>query len=177
MTGRVARGWAILLVMLVTGMTTTAHAQSQAGLEYAVKANYLVRFAAFVDWPVSAFSTGTSPVVVCVVGRDPFGPTLEQAVTGQVAHSRRIVVRRPQSASEAMACHILYAAPDAGAAYLTDAPGRLVVTEASRGRAGAIAFVIRDGRVRFHIDQSAARRSGLTMSSRLLDLALTVRGR
>jgi hypothetical protein len=40
-----------------------------------------------------------------------------------------------------------------------------------------IHFVIASNRVRFHIDKSAAERARLQISSRLLNLALDVRGR
>lgn len=153
-------------------------AAPQASLEYSVKANYLVRFAAFVEWPRRAFADGRSPVVICVVGRDPFHGALDRAVRAQTAHGRSLAVRRPRTAAEAAAgCHILYVGKGGGG-LVPDGPGAiLLVTDAAvSAEPGMVHFVIRGERVRFHIDLQAASRSGLSISSRLLNLALSVRG-
>jgi hypothetical protein len=173
MPPRVRAGLLLVAAWLVLAPGVVA-AQSGPSLEYRVKANFLVRFAAFVTWPPSAFASGTAPMTICVAGPDPFGPALDQAAAGQSAQSRSIVVRRLRSATEAAGCHILYAAAGSGPEFRAPSAGRLLVTEA--GDAGMIVFHLRDGRVRFAVDLTSARRSGLTLSSRLLDLALTVRG-
>lgn len=151
---------------------------AQSRLEYSVKANYLVRFAAFVDWPPRAFSSPVSSVVICVVGRDPFAGALDTAVRGQTAHGRLLTVRRP-AATALAGCHIVYVG-EGGTAALTEAAGQagvLVVTDRATGsERGMIHFVLSEDRVRFHIDQQAAERNGLTISSRLLNLALSTRG-
>src|SRR6185295_16921977 len=51
--------------------------------EYAVKAAYLVKFPFFVEWPASAFASPTAPLVLCVIGDDPFGSLLDEAAGGQ----------------------------------------------------------------------------------------------
>lgn len=149
----------------------------QPSLEYSVKANYLVRFAAFVDWPSRAFATPQSPVVICVAGRDPFRGALDRAVRTQTAHGRALTVRRPGTREAAAGCHILYIGQ--GGADLVPEGQRsiLLVSDASvMADRGMIHFVISDDRVRFHIDLQAASRAGLSISSRLLNLALSVRG-
>lgn len=148
----------------------------QSSLEYSVKANYLVRFAAFVDWPSQSFAARNSPVVLCVVGRDPFNGALERAARAQTAHGRTLTVRRPGTAEAATSCHILYVGRGGGGLVPT---GRaiLVVTDAAVSYdRGMIHFVVSDDRVRFHIDLQAASRSRLSINSRLLNLALSVRG-
>ncbi len=176
MIGFAARaGLALILGGLLQTLAVPAFAQTSASLEYGVKANYLVRFAAFVEWPPSAFDSAASPLVLCVAGSDPFGRSLDEAARGQTAHNRRFVIRRPRTPAASAGCHILYVAPGAEPGYLAPTAGRLLVTEA--GTPGTIVFLIRERRVRFDIDHGAARRSGLAMSSRLLDLAITVRGR
>jgi hypothetical protein len=152
---------------------------AQSALEFSVKASYLVRFAAFVEWPARAFATAQSPVTLCVTGRDPFGATLTQAAAAQTAYGRPLVVRHPATAAAAAGCHILYVGRggDVVLSGLNSHPGMLVVTDAAVGpERGMIHFVVSDARVRFHIDQRAATASGLTISSRLLNLALTVQG-
>jgi len=143
-------------------------------LEYPVKANYLVRFAAFVEWPQAAFGSPQAPLRICVVGRDPFGRQLDQLAGAQVAHGRRMVVHRPDSQAALAGCHIAYAGAGVSAEWLDGMarqPGLLLVTDGG-ARRGCVHFVIVQNRVRFIIDQAAGARSGLTISSRLLSLGL-----
>ncbi|WP_122465670.1 YfiR family protein [Brevundimonas lutea] len=168
--------WVGLWVVLAAG---AAHAQS---LEYPVKANYLVRFAAFVDWPGSAFASPGSPIVICVAGRDPFGRRLDEAVAGQLISGRRVLARRVSSAEARSGCHIVYlggleaAARRELLAALASRPVLTVTDAADPAVRGLIDFAIARDRVRFHIDNDAARDAGLAVNSRLLSLALTVRG-
>nr|WP_246328978.1 YfiR family protein [Brevundimonas lenta] len=149
-----------------------SHAQS---LEYAVKANYLVRFAAFVEWPPTAFEANSAPLIICVSGRDPFGETLDQAAGGQSAHGRRIGVRRLPAGAAMTGCHILYVGAGSAAAANNRAAVLIVTDSAVTQQRGMIHFVVVSNRVRFHIDKAAATSSGLGMSSRLLNLAISVR--
>lgn len=183
-----ALGGRLVAVLLTAGWflvgqaATPVMAQTAAGasLEYSVKANYLVRFAAFVEWPARAFANAQAPVVICVAGRDPFGATLDRAARGQIAYGRPLAVRRAASRDGVAGCHILYIGYGAESLITAAAgqPGMMMVTDAATAPArGTIHFVLSEARVRFHIDQQAAARSGLVISSRLLNLALTVRAR
>lgn len=152
---------------------------AQTNLEFAVKANYLVRFAAFVDWPPGAFAQPNSPLVICVAGRNPFGTALVRAATGQTAHGRPLRVRVNVTEATSAACHILYLSGGADPALVAAPPrsGLLMVSDAAVSpKAGTIHFVVDAARVRFHIDAARAQRSRLSISSRLLALALTVTG-
>lgn len=169
-----ARRAILLILVLSLGAPTEAFSRAwfQTSLEYSVKANYLVRFAAFAQWPAAAFAAGDSPLAICVLGRDPFGAALDRAAADQSANGRAVVVRRPRDS--AAGCHIAYLGRGA---VLPAEPvrGLLVVTDdAVAARRGAIHFVVVRDRVRFHIDQRIARRAGIELNSRLLNLALSV---
>lgn len=174
----------MLIALLWSGLLPAAAiaavqpAPTQANLEYSVKANYLVRFAAFVEWPPRAFATPQSPVVICVVGHDPFRGTLDSAARAQTAYGRPLAVRRPGSREAAEGCHILYVGQGGGGMVPQGQRSILLVTDAAAPQAerGMIHFAISDNRVRFHIDLQQASRAGLSISSRLLNLALSVRG-
>jgi hypothetical protein len=56
-------------------------------------------------------------------------------------------------------------------------PLLVVTSQAAEGHKGIINFVIRDDRVRFEIDDAEAARRGLTISSKLLSLAVSVKPR
>lgn len=174
------RGLILALAALVWSLAPLAAAAPpplQPDLEYSVKANYLVRFAAFIEWPRSAFPDSQSPVVICIAGRDPFNGALERAARGQTAHGRALVVRRPRTAEATAGCHVLYVGRGGGSLAPTGHRAILLVTDAAvSSDRGMIHFVVSDDRVRFHIDLQAASRSRLSISSRLLNLALSVRG-
>jgi hypothetical protein len=174
---------ALLVLLMLTFTSTPSRAQGES-LEYAVKATYLYKFAPFVEWPPSAFPGGTSPLVVCVVGTDPFGPVLDRAVTGQHIGERPIVVERLAAYSPERACHVMYAMgseAQSAAAAVDMARGHpvLTITDAARGSdaRGVIHFIVQDNRVRFEIDDRAAAQNDLRVSSKLLSLALGVRPR
>lgn len=163
----------VLVALALLGEAGMARAQS---LEYQIKANYLVRFAAFVEWPPSAFASASAPLTVCVAGHDPFGRVLDAAAAAQTAHGRRIAVRRLQGHAGARGCHIVYLGR--GSARPEPETATLVVSDSAvTSHKAMIHFVIASNRVRFDIDRTAAERARLQLSSRLLNLAVEVRGR
>ena len=152
-------------------------ARADDSLEIAVKATYLYKFAPFVTWPSEAFDSPTSPLVICVVGRDPFGPVLDRAVAGQAVAGRRVAVRRLGMVRGRDGCHIVYVGTggQSAAQALQAVRGQpvLTVTDNSSAR-GVFDFVIVDNRVRFRIDERPAVAGGLQISSKLLSLAVGV---
>ena len=120
---------------------------------------------------------------LCIVGFDPFGAYLDHAIAGQRIGDRPIVARRLARAHPDAGCHITYVAGSRaesvadGLVTLRGSP-TLTITDQSMGSArGAIHFVIKDRRVRFHINEEAAEQNRLSISSKLLRLALSVRPR
>ncbi len=150
-------------------------------LEYAIKATYLYKLAAFVAWPPGALPADS--IVICVIGKDPFGAVLDQAVAGQSVQQRPIIVRRYATITANPGCQLMYVAgsqaqPVAGVlAAVRGAPVLTVTDGQSDGNpAGTINFVLEDGYVRFEIDPRMAEQSGLNISSKLLSLAVRLRG-
>jgi hypothetical protein len=153
-------------------------------LEYAVKAAYLSKFGIFVEWPNSVFDSPESPVILCIAGADPFDGTLDKVVQGQRIGNRKIVVRRMSTVSRDSGCEILYAGGsdqqsiDQALAAVSGANVLTVTDSVPDSHApGIVEFVVQNNRVRFNIDDEAARRNGITISSHLLSLALNVRPR
>lgn len=168
------------LIAIALAMPVPAIAQPS---ETAVKAAFLPRFARYVTWPQSAAPSGNEPFVLCVIGTDPFGPALDQAAQNQSIDGRRIVVRRLSSASGAGTCNVAFVEGGRGqpvGQILAGLAGKpvLTVTDARNdGKRGIIHFTIVGGRVRFFIDEAQAASRGLSISSRLLALAVGVRQR
>ncbi|MEI9965605.1 MAG: YfiR family protein [Caulobacteraceae bacterium] len=171
----------VLAALALAGAPAAARANP---LETAIKATFLYKFAAFVDWPDRAFPSPNSPVTICVVGKDPLGPTLDRAVNGQRLGARPITVRRVARLDAQSGCQILYAAsPKDSADALKAAHGApiLTVTDAMPdgvdSSGGIIQFVVRENHVRFYIDEAQAQGSGLSINAKLLSLAVSVKGR
>jgi len=162
-----------------SALTLSAPAMAEP-TDTAVKAAFLPRFARYVTWPATAMPKGGDPFVLCVIGGDPFGAALDTAARSQAVDGRRIVVRRMESTTAAETCQIAFVQggkvqSGQAIAALAHRPV-LTVTDASAGsQRGMIHFAVVDGRVRFFVDQASAAKRGLTISSRLLALAIGVR--
>jgi hypothetical protein len=169
-----------VLAFVLAAISSAAPAQPT---ESDVKAAFLPRFARYVSWPASSAPSGADPFVLCVIGNDPFGADLDTAVRSQSVDGRRIIVRRLGSASGANGCQVAYVSgtsSESVESLLSALRGKpiLTVTDAKYGGArGVIHFALVNGRVRFAIDNSDASRRGLTISSRLLALAVSVKQR
>lgn len=170
----------LLLALLFAALPRGAAAQDAASLEYGVKAAFLYNFTKFVEWPASAFEARGS-VRLCVLGEDPFGKSLRTVVEGEQVQGRPITLLRIDSLDDPRSCHMLFLgrteaerlpavlAAVRGAPVLTvsEAPGSLA-------QGVGINFVLKDGKVRFEINQTAVEGNGLKVSSKLLRLATRV---
>ena len=165
----------LVAVLLVRGPALAS--QSGEAPEYQVKAVFLFNFAQFVDWPPVA-RPDSAPLVIGVLGGDPFGRVLDATVRGEHLGARPFVVRRFARVEDIGACDILFISQSEGSrveAILTDLGDRAILTVsdingfASRG--GMIHFVTDRNRIRLKINVDAARAAHLTISSKLLRLA------
>ncbi len=165
---------ACLLVLAASSSLLPAHA-GPAG-EYQVKAAFLFNFAKFVGWPSHAFPNANTPLVIGVLGRDPFGSYLDDIVRGERIDNRQLVVRRYNSTAEINNCHVLFISrseSDRLDQIVATLKNRtlLIVTDAEGGKGGVvIRFVTEGNRVRFKIDADAAKAANLTISSKLMRL-------
>lgn len=176
-----ARG---VLAGLILGSALLAPSVASAqATDTAVKAAFLPRFARYATWPPPHRPAGGQPFNLCVIGSDTFGPALDAAAAGQVVDGHRIVVRRLSSPAAAADCHVAFVSGTRTqpTGQILAALGKrpvLTVTDASSGgQRGIIHFAIVRNRVRFFIDEAQAAKRGLTISSRLLALAVGVNQR
>jgi hypothetical protein len=158
-----------------------AAAQEDSAGEYELKAAIFYNLTRFVDWPDSAFPGPQAPIVVCILGRDPFGDSLASMAPKQAANGRLALIHRIQQDKDARDCHVLYISSSERknlAHILSALNGSSVLTvgEIARfaTRGGMIQFGLQDKQVRFDINLDAASRVGLKISSRLLVLARIV---
>lgn len=167
----------LTLAAVLFGGGPALASQSAEAPEYQVKAVFLFNFAQFVDWPRAA-SPDSAPLVIGILGNDPFGRVLDATVRGEHLGGRPFAVRRFARVEDIGACDILFISQSVGSqveAILADLGNRAILTVsdisgfASRG--GMIHFVTDRNRIRLKINVDAAREARLTISSKLLRLA------
>lgn len=164
------RAWFAILLCAI-GATGLAAGPS----EYQVKAVFLFNFSQFVDWPTQAFDDARSPLVIGVLGEDPFGAALDEAVQGETVNGRPLEVRRYRKVEEIDHCHILFInlEPQYPLADLLKRLHERNVLTVSDSRefaktGGVIELVTVDNKIRLQINLDAAKLSNLTISSKLL---------
>ena len=168
---------------LLPGLVLNPSARAQSPGEYEVKAVFLYNFAKFVEWPPNFPSEGNDPFVIGILGQDPFGAAVEQALLRKTINGRPLAIKRVKHAQDTRGCQILFISASESKrlkAHLAQLKGDPVLTvgdtENFAQEGGVIAFTLEDNRVRFEINVDAAQRAGLRISSRLLSLAKIVRG-
>jgi hypothetical protein len=188
-----------LLAMLVFGVQAGAVAAAEkVDLEKAakVKAACLLNLAKFVTWPESAFADAKAPLVIGVVGEDPFGDVLEQTVKDKTVSKRAIEIRRvatlpakkesawSSTISSLQSCHILYmgklddARVDELLAELATKPVLTVgETSAFAESRGMVGFDLDNGKISIHVNQKKIEDVAMRMSANLLKLVKTVQPR
>lgn len=173
-----ARIWLAAAMSIVAAQVSFADDNS---VEYAVKGAYLYKLLPFVSWPQPAFAAPDSPLAICILGRDPFGGVLDKAVAEQRIGQHPILVRRNAAPGDASCQAVFIGITDprveGDVLHAFDGKPVLTVTDSGLQHPGIVAFVIEQNHVRFDIDDAAAAKSGLAISSKLLNLARTVKPR
>jgi hypothetical protein len=168
-------------IVLALGNCLSARVPEPPIDEYQVKAAFIYNFAKFVQWPTEAFQTSNEPLVICVLGQDPFGRSLEDTITGRVINGRSLIVRHIATPNQVTGCHVLFISSPKDSHSLQTlskltTPGILTIGESGvSGTDGVVInFSQEGGKVRFDINLEAAERAKIRISSRLLSLAHVV---
>lgn len=146
--------------------------------EYQIKAAFLFNFAKFVDWPSQAFPQTNSPIIIGVLGKNVFGHYLEDTIRDKQVKNRRFEIKEFNSVNDAVNCHILFISPGLKndlPKILTALRNTSVLTVSESDQfipaGGMINFTIEESKVHFQINDDAAKKAGLKISSKLLSLA------
>jgi hypothetical protein len=158
------------------------HAQNPRPTDFQVKATYLYNFGRFIEWPGKVAAAEGGSFTVCVLGQDPFGPSLDATLAGETIGGRTIVAKRISSAEESGNCQIIFLslADDSRLnKIIADLDKKAVLTVSDMPqfvkRGGMIQFVAEGKKVRFEVNLTATQHAGLTLSSELLKVATAVR--
>jgi len=149
--------------------------------ETQIKAAFLYKFSAFVEWPPKAFTRPDSPFTIGVIGADELAAELEQIVKGRTVLERAVVVRRMRRGEPVAGIQMLFIGQAEGARLaeiLAIAKGQSVLTvtesEDALSHGSMINFVFVDDKVRFDVALPQAERGALRISARLLAVARKV---
>jgi hypothetical protein len=157
-------------------------AQASKHPEYEVKAAYLYNFGNFVEWPPSAAVPRDDAFTICVLGEDPFGPALDSTLAGETLNGKSVMPKRISKPQEAAGCRILFISSSEQNQLkeilgTLDKASVLTVSDMPQfvQRGGMVQFILAENRVRFEVNLATAERAGLTLSSQLLKLAISVK--
>ena len=193
------------LLTLAGFFAGTAGVSAAAPTEYETKAGYLLNFVEFVEWPTGTFQDAASPVIIGIMGKDPFGAEMEK-LKDKLVNGRKLQIKRFKGAlefrgaeapgrrqenltfnqakklAELKSCHILFISSSEKkylSMVLKPLRDSCVVTVGETPvftREGGIINFLSDGsRVEFEINLDAAERARLKFSSKLLSLAKVVK--
>lgn len=166
----------VLAVLLCCGRPCAFAAEE---VEYKVKAAFLLNFAKFITWPTTAKPVDS--FVLCIVGDDPFGAALSGIEAKEVG-GKKVQLRYPDaSGNELGQCRMVFVSRSEQK-QVTRLIGLLEGTpivsvsdiEGFVDSGGLFEFKDQGGRLTFVINNSKAKKQGISISSSLLNLAVEV---
>jgi YfiR/HmsC-like len=174
---RATAGFGMALLLLLG----SAGRAAEAGSPERVKATFLYHLTGYVTWPADAFSSGTDPVAIVVVGDSALADAVVAVTAGQQTQGRALAVHKVAAGEPLPRAHLVllpagdYQALKEYAATLRDRPTlRVAESERFAEAIGDVGFTLVGGRVSFEINRHNTRRNGLKVSSKLMKLASNI---
>lgn len=168
----------LLLLSVADPVLQTTACAEETGLEYKVKAAFLLNFAKFTSWPTEKFSH--QDFSFCILGKDPFGSALD-GLEQKTIGGKSISLFHTQDMSQIGQCQLLYVSrseQDRVVPIITSAADSSVLLvsdiEGFAAKGGSIEFITQDNRLGFKINLSQAETKGLKFNASLLSLAVKV---
>lgn len=171
-----------LLLMLGAASALRVTARDTAA-EQLVKAAYLYKMLAYVEWPAGVFERAESPLTIGVAASNEVAAEISRAVDGKTVQGRRLEVRHVRGGTPP-AAHVLFigaaGAEPSAASLLASVRGKPIFTltesEADFKLGAAVNFVVVDDKVRFDVSLANLEAAGLKLGVRLLGVARNVQG-
>lgn len=163
-----------LLVVILVALTGFQKLETE---EYQLKAVFLFNFVQFVEWPAEIFPTAESPIVIGILGKDPFGSFLEETIRGEQVNGRPIVIEHFSNTKEIKNCHILFinAATTRLDDVLKSLEGKNILTVSDANnfakQGGMIRFKNESNKIKLQINLKAVKVTDINISSKLLRLS------
>jgi hypothetical protein len=192
------RAYIFVILVLVLFVGPQVQSDSTVSREYQIKAAFLYNFIKFVEWPKEKVADANEPMIIGIIGQDPFQNAFEPLETKD-AKNKKVVIKRFKSWEELkksgekdksslerqvkaiQKCHLLFICPSEEKnlkEVLNLVKGHSVLTVGeTKGfleAGGIINFVMEEKKVRFEINVTTAKKSKLEVRSQLLRLAKKV---
>lgn len=169
----------IVIACIVLSTLVCSSSRAQVASEYSIKAGYLLLFTRYVEWPDQVFATDNAPIVICILGEDPFGMVLDRTVEGQRSQNRPLSVRRVMNAASAHDCHVAFISDletDNQTQWLADLAGLPILTvceDVDALQNGSVLSFVEEqergqSRIRFDASFPAMQAASLKISSQML---------
>ncbi len=162
-------------MLLCVSPCTPVRAQNKAVPETQVMAVFLFNFTQFTEWPRSAFPSADAPLIIGIVGPDPFGRYLDETIENEKVQGHPLIVQRYRDMSDIKNCHVLYISekdPEKVTAIINLVKNKNTLTISDFDNfsrmGGMIGFYKKDKKIRLQANPGAAKSAGLVISSKLL---------
>jgi hypothetical protein len=177
LVGRGLWRWRWMSILLLASAAKLP-AQTAISTEYQIKAVFLYNFARFVDWPAKVFPDSSAPVVIGVLGDDPFGSYLDETVRGEKVNGHALNVQRYRRVSDIKSCQVLFIGRSENGRLdqiVASLRGRSILTVGETddftARGGMIRLATENNKVRMRINLEVVKAANLRISSKLLSVA------
>src|SRR2546423_10029005 len=98
-------GWTFTLFVCFGFLLISTAAGGESAPNSQSKAKFLINFAEFTEWPETVFTNEAEPLLIGILGRNPFGKDLEKLADG-VVKGRHVQVLRFRKVEEIKTSHI-----------------------------------------------------------------------
>jgi hypothetical protein len=167
------------LACMFAVLLASAMAADTSSVEYRIKAAYIFNFAKFVSWPSAAFASADAPIVIGIVGKDPFGSELDQTIAGKTIERHLLQVKRLNETDPVDGCHILFISEPERKRLpeIFEKASQLSILTVGEmddftDIGGMIRFFKFENNIRFEVDLKPVEAAGLKISSKLLQVAV-----
>jgi hypothetical protein len=178
---RIRRASFVVLACWLFSSAPRAFSLNGEGVEYPVKLAFLYNFTKFVEWPPDSYRDAGASLAICIVGRDPFSRDIEGDLRTRIVASHPVKVLNVKPTDTLSVCHMVFipaTEKDHVNEIVRDLKGSSTLTvgetEGFAELGGIINLTVEGNKVRFEVNQLAAQRAGLKISSKLLSLAKIV---
>jgi len=150
------------------------------GTEYQIKGAMMMNFIKFIEWPDQLTENTGNTITIGIIGKGIFGNTLDQ-INGRSIGDKKLSIRHIKSLNQLSACQVIFVcASESYRCYqiLKEVSGEPILTigedEDFIRLGGIIRFYNEKSHIRFEINQTAALRSDLQLSVKLLEVAAAI---
>jgi YfiR/HmsC-like len=183
-SGKLFFVWKLYTLIFIAALTlfnANSYSQTQKEIEYKLEAAYLLHFLQFVEWPDSVFENEKSPLVITILGDDPFGNILDEITKSEKIGEHSIIIKRVHSLNNLRFCNVLYISSSERENFKSilkhiDSAPVLTISDIDdfSEQGGNISFYLEENKIRFAINIQTLKQADLKVSSKLLRLAKIV---